>query len=489
MRINTSDRIPARRPRVLVVIAAAVWLLSLLEGAASAQRLNAESRWGTTFYYWNWYNTQGLPSYSIPPNLTPWGPQDQSWWNSVVDRAQYAGLSWIAANSWGNDTDADPVNLGPLVQAIVSRGNHMKVALFDDTTSEVLRKNRDKHGCWALPTHEHSQCPSLTDDQLRFDLSDSSGGGEGGWYYFYDLQWKRYFQTVPDAQRLKIDGRPVVILYHSGSGEMWYKNAASFDAMLTALKAATQAEFGFTPYVIVESTSSWAQSGMSMAHIDALYSWFGVANNTMTRTFVSSNTTPGGAMSVAMAIPGYYTPDQRAYRTGGNLYRGNLQWVVDRNPQLIMLESISNAEENAHLIETPEWGSNYINITRQFTVGAAAQPWEAPVSGVLHPNEQINPDQSLCSTTGRFCLRYQGDGNLVLYDNGNYIWTRGAPAATAGRAVMQGDGNFVVYNAAGGYVWDTKTYNHPGAYLVVHSDGDLLIYSATGTVLWERSGK
>ena len=294
---------------------------------------------------------------------------------------------------------------------------------------------------------------------------------------------------MPDAQRLKIDGRPVVFMYHSGSEQMWYKNPQSFNGMLGTLKAATQAEFGVTPYVIVEATSSWAQQGMNMSNADALYRWFGVANNSMTRTFVSSNLPSGGPMSVAMAIPGYYSPQQRAYRRGGTLYRDNLQWVAANNPQLVMLESISNAEENAHLIETPEWGSNYINLTREFTVNAGAQPWQQPVYGVLHSNEQLNPNESRCSTTGQFCLWYQGDGNLVLYDGGSYIWTTASDWASAGRAVMQDDGNFVIYDANGGYVWDSHTDGHPGAYLVVHSDGDLLIYSASGAVLWERSGK
>src|SRR5690349_12594923 len=91
-----------------IVVAAASCFVFAFEGVAFAQRHNAESKWGTTFYYWQWYNTTGLPPYSVPPNLRPWGPQDRSWWNSVVERAQFAGFRWIAANSWGFNTDADP---------------------------------------------------------------------------------------------------------------------------------------------------------------------------------------------------------------------------------------------------------------------------------------------------------------------------------------------------------------------------------------------
>lgn len=469
------------RLRLRFIVTTALCLLFVMHGVAFAQRHNAESKWGTTFYYWQWYNTSGLADYAIPPSLSPWGPQDQSWWNAVVERAQFAGLRWMAANSWGANSAADPANLGGLVQAITANGNHMKVALFDDTTSEVLRKNLAKYGCWSLPGQP---CPGVSADTLRFDLSDSNGVGEGGWSYFYDLQWKRFFQTVPDSQLFKIDGRPVIFLWHS-AGEQWYKNPAAFDGMLAALKAATQAEFGFVPYVIIESTSSWAQPQYSMAHVDAIYTWFGIIDNNY-HPYKSSNTVSGGAMSVAMAIPGYFTPDQKAYRKGGTVYKYNLDAIVGLNPEIIMLESIGNAEENAHLIETTEWGSTYLDITREYTLGMPAQPPDQPTVGILRANEQLTPGQSKCSTSSRFCLDYQGDGNLVLYEQGLAIWSTATYWASAGQAVMQGDGNFVIYDANGGYVWDSGTAGNNGAYLVVHSDGDLLIYSASGGLLWQR---
>jgi hypothetical protein len=449
-----------------------------LASMAFAQRHNAATKWGATFYYWSPYN---LPVYSSPPQQTPWGPADQSWWDEIVDRAEYAGFGWLAANSWGFNSNADPATLGGLVNAINSRANRVKVALFDDTTSEVLRKNYDKHGCWALPS-SGSSCGS--DKTLQFDLSGSNGTGEGGWYYFYDLQWKRYFHTVPSSQLLTIDGRPVVFMWLSGP---WYNNAGSFDSMLGALKAATQADFGFTPYVIIESTSTWAQPGMNMQNIDALYSWFGVSDS-QAHTYKSSITVAGGAMSIGMAIPGYFTDAQRSSpRRGGQFYRTNLNAVVGLDPQLIMVESIDNAEENAHLIDGPEWNDRYLNITREYTLGMSAVTPSAPGSGTLFSGNQLYPDaQSQCSSSGFICLRYQGDGNLVLYENGNGMWSTGATGGNPGYAIMQSDGNFVVYDGSNRGVWSTGTMGHPGAYLTVHSDGDLVVYASDGSILWHR---
>lgn len=57
----------------------------------------------------------------------------------------------------------------------------------------------------------------------------------------------------------------------------------------------------------------------------------------------------------------------------------------------------------------------------------------------------------------------------------------------AARAVMQHDGNFVVYDVEDGVavpVWSTHTDGNPGAYLNVQDDGNMVIYSATNAVLW-----
>jgi hypothetical protein len=46
------------------------------------------------------------------------------------------------------------------------------------------------------------------------------------------------------------------------------------------------------------------------------------------------------------------------------------------------------------------------------------------------------------------------------------------------RAVMQSDGNFVIY----GYpdpIWATNTYNQDGAYIVLQDNGTLVVYETT----------
>ncbi|MFM8315593.1 MAG: hypothetical protein ACKOA8_15025 [Deltaproteobacteria bacterium] len=51
------------------------------------------------------------------------------------------------------------------------------------------------------------------------------------------------------------------------------------------------------------------------------------------------------------------------------------------------------------------------------------------------------------------------------------------------RAVMQHDGNFVVYKGTRA-LWNTHTWNNPGAYFVFQNDGNLVVYNASGRAKW-----
>lgn len=57
----------------------------------------------------------------------------------------------------------------------------------------------------------------------------------------------------------------------------------------------------------------------------------------------------------------------------------------------------------------------------------------------------------------------------------------GGPEA---RAVMQTDGNFVLYGATGIPQFASHTSRHPGAYAVFQTDGNFVVYSPTRTPLW-----
>lgn len=102
----------------------------------------------------------------------------------------------------------------------------------------------------------------------------------------------------------------------------------------------------------------------------------------------------------------------------------------------------------------------------------------------LQAGDNLHADESVWSSDGRYQIRYQSDGNLVLYRaNGSALWatyTFGAPGAVR----MQGDGNFVVYDDSGTPLWSSNTDGNPGAFLKVQNDGNVVIYRADGVALW-----
>jgi hypothetical protein len=318
---------------VFLLTVAATW-----PGEAQVKR-NA-GKYGAMMSWW--YET--LPPFTKYPPTLRWDARDQRWWNGIIRQAAQAKLGWIAMACWGQNSNADPATLGPLLRAIDANGGSMKVALFDDTTSPVLRKNQEKHGTWTTTP--------------RFDLADLEGTGEGGFKYFYDQQWKRFFATIPDKYRLKINGRPVVFMWHGGAE--WYRNTTEFHVLIASLRAAAQRDFGIDPFVIVEE--SWRRLDPQLEP-DAMYDWFDPKENVATLTEFRG-------VHVGQLIPGFDCPQcdpplPVIERQGGALFRAGLDAVAPK-ADLVLLEGLVDVEENAHLVETTTWGRQYLDIIRWY---------------------------------------------------------------------------------------------------------------------------
>jgi hypothetical protein len=52
-------------------------------------------------------------------------------------------------------------------------------------------------------------------------------------------------------------------------------------------------------------------------------------------------------------------------------------------------------------------------------------------------------------------------------------------------AVMQGDGNLVVYDGTGQYRWASHTEGNPGAYFAIQNNGRPVVYRANHSKAWE----
>jgi hypothetical protein len=122
------------------------------------------------------------------------------------------------------------------------------------------------------------------------------------------------------------------------------------------------------------------------------------------------------------------------------------------------------------------------------TPSAPAPP--APVVGELSSGAVLSSGQSLDSLADDYSLTMQTDGNLVENDNasGASVWASGTSGNPGARAIMQGDGNLVVYSSSGSALWASGTYANPGAYLSLPVGGQLAVLSSAGSVLWAGPG-
>ena len=103
----------------------------------------------------------------------------------------------------------------------------------------------------------------------------------------------------------------------------------------------------------------------------------------------------------------------------------------------------------------------------------------------LNAQETLGVEAQLEAPTRPYTLEMQGDGNLVLYraDVGRARWASNTAGHAGATAIMQTDGNLVVYED-GTALWSSGTGGHLGAYLELQDDGNLVIYGAQRSVLW-----
>jgi serine/threonine protein kinase len=111
--------------------------------------------------------------------------------------------------------------------------------------------------------------------------------------------------------------------------------------------------------------------------------------------------------------------------------------------------------------------------------------------------DTLLPGQSLTSPNQRFELTMQSNGDLVTSEvNGDMpTWATGSVGHPGAYAVVQGDGNFIVYpkgksaplpGRPTSALWQSQTNGHPGATLTLLNSGNLVLLPHNSqTVLWQ----
>jgi subtilisin family serine protease len=103
----------------------------------------------------------------------------------------------------------------------------------------------------------------------------------------------------------------------------------------------------------------------------------------------------------------------------------------------------------------------------------------------LRAGQQLTAGQSLTSPRGTFTAVVQADGNVVVYAPGQQArWSSRTWGRAGSRLRVQADGNTVVYDAALRAAWNAGVFSGPGARLVMQDDGNLVLYAASGRASW-----
>ncbi|WP_433628517.1 LysM peptidoglycan-binding domain-containing protein [Nocardia sp. CA-120079] len=100
----------------------------------------------------------------------------------------------------------------------------------------------------------------------------------------------------------------------------------------------------------------------------------------------------------------------------------------------------------------------------------------------LRVGEELGLGQTLVG--GAYTLTLQPDGNLVLSEpDGNVVWSTLTHDQGVERAVLQDDGNFVLYKGDGA-AWATETNGREADRLTVQADRNVVLYGTDGSALW-----
>jgi hypothetical protein len=108
---------------------------------------------------------------------------------------------------------------------------------------------------------------------------------------------------------------------------------------------------------------------------------------------------------------------------------------------------------------------------------------------VLRRNQFLRAGQGRRSPDGTYLLAMQPDGNLVLTRRSprQALWSSQTHGNLGATAVMQADGQLVVYTSAHEPIYGTGTMGNPGALLAVQDDGNVVVYGAHARGLWSSA--
>jgi hypothetical protein len=218
----------------------------------------------------DWANTHawGMPTpdpiYGAQPGTSGYYvPTNVGFWLRELLDARYAGMQFMMPNVYGPDVQpgtGEVANLEEALTEIDAMGGGMKVGLFNDTWA------------WGNAAGGTLMNPAPS-------LSDTNEAAQR----IYTVEWQPFFQGISPSHWYTVDGQPLIYFYNAGT----LTPTTGFNAVLAQMKQMCQAEFGVTPFVVVDRGFGTAPSG------NGQFVWDTFANYPTTYMGTSAGVTGG----------------------------------------------------------------------------------------------------------------------------------------------------------------------------------------------------
>jgi len=332
--------------------------------------------------------TMNFPLYnpvSTNPNAT---------WNEWAAELKQSGVDFVCPNLTGSqpNTSKNPANIAPFVTALNNQGNVTKLAIFDDNATSWVAQNSQANGQGWNTT-------------FKFDISN-----QANWKYIYDWNYKIFYQTVPDANRFKINGRPVIIIW-TGNNVFISNMQGNFSQAIMYVRQKCQADFGFNPYIILPKDAFVNDTTCNNPGVaDGKHNWFAPPGAASTlETF--------NGVKIGALAPSFHKPTESSYMSADNGSRlsNALAATVGAGALLTLCEGFSDWGETAALMRV-----------RNIDPSGAALTYAQ--TGYDYPNERLgllrkygrNPFQGDLKYEAEGCDTFGGaSGGVGAFRNGN----------------------------------------------------------------------
>jgi hypothetical protein len=366
---------------------------------ASAQYLGVTCGWQ--------YSAQlsGPPSMPNQQNISLYNPDPtnpNATWDGWAEQMAQAGVDFVCPNLTGSqpNTGGSPTQMLPLLTALRNRGltNQIKFAAFDDNAASWTAQWNMANG----RGYGYAQ---------KFDLADTNN-----WRYIYDYNYKIFYQTIPDENRFKINGRPLIMIWTGNTVTFLTNMQGNASQALLYVRQRCQTDFGFNPYIVLSQDFFSNDTTCNNPGVaDASESWFVAGPSGPSYTLTTKN-----GVRIGVAVPQFQHPGQGGYLdpNHGLRFETGLSNTVGANALLTLCEGFTDYEEDAAM-----W--------RARNIDSAGGALGYAQTGYDYPNQRINilrkhsnwpfPPQLKFEAEG--CDSYGGaaggNGKVNYYRNGN----------------------------------------------------------------------